>query len=1173
MQDNRHPIEIIDFNVHNQALVIEASAGTGKTWTIERLFVKALLSRTELELKHFLVITFTKDATSELKYRILNFVQQTLQQLTTLSAQAQPQSNDIFIQQILKLNLDLGKCIRILNSTIQNFDQAAIYTIHGLYHRILTQYQFEMNIFANFKLNEYKHTIITELVRNFFRQHILSQHEFIHHAPTVYDNLSQIIRSGNNASKDYVATIAHLLYKHKLIDYTHGKFTLAYNLVAEPNLALLQQPIDTTSNKKAAKAQNQALVEEMRLHLLSAIAIYVSQHFHDASSYKNTLDFNDIIAILADELTHNSKLATEIYQDYPIVFIDEFQDTDIQQWHILRHIYRLASTQQRGCMITVGDPKQAIYKFRGADINAYIQAKITINNTLNLQHNYRSHTHIVNFINQLFSAKDNQQCFGNKIDFHTTLAMAENSTLALPNARQITTLLSTKNLPLNYVSDAHVHIVTIQAKDAPSRNTQLLYALAYDILLLLQCEPKLVKNMAILVTKNDEAIAVKKTLSAYGIPLTLHKKENIFATSEARDLLILFEALVNLANSSQLRLLLASNLLNIPYHDLHNFIDISSQIFSPYTWLECLVKYQQLLNRGSQLLSMIYLLISDLQQLQAFYNNKLHNQTVTNLLHLGEIMQAHCQHMASLHEIIFWLKQKIDSTNNQQYITSASDELDNELVRLDTHETQIPIITQHKSKGLEFDIVFCPFFKDDVYSISALKKLATNAHADNTNKVEFMQLILPDGTREHTLSNDNEKIAQIREEDNLETQRLNYVGLTRAKTRLYLYLTNMTVSNGNYWATQHPPLIQKLFGLNPLDIEDNSHALFDYRALFSNPELSIKQPQLLPGVTVYSRNNINHNILQQLSIAPVDTLATPASSSQYTTPPTICQAFSRQSYSSLTRIKNDEAENIIDKLAEAEFATQPVTALSYNYNVLNQLKGAEFGILLHSMCEQYPLTTDYIRTLHQHALLSGYSADLRTQYIDELTKIVDNIFTYSILPNYSLTSIANKCYEFEFNLKVTNSCSIDKEIHALFAQYYGIHHPYTKACSKLDIVSSGFLTGFIDVFFSCENKYYILDYKTNSLSDYQSSHQPITNCNTLVIESARNFYHIQYVLYLVAIKRHLQQKLSIADATSLLGGSIYFYIRGLFVTDTNPSGILFDNQCLELVAQLERMFC
>jgi exodeoxyribonuclease V beta subunit len=519
------------------------------------------------------------------------------------------------------------------------------------------------------------------------------------------------------------------------------------------------------------------------------------------------------------------------------------------------------------------------------------------------------------------------------------------------------------------------------------------------------------------------------------------------------------------------------------------------------------------------------------------------------------------------------LEQKIDdTTNNRQDAELTDDEIETELVRLDTHEAQIPIITQHKSKGLEFEIVFCPFFKGNVYSISDIKKIVTNDLANLSSKPHFISYFDNNNTQQHILTNDISKIVTSNLDNNLETQRLNYVSLTRAKTRLYIYLSDIGQTTKGYMGMSRPPILYQLFGFNPLVVADNNHPLFNYHSLFENPESALKQPQLMDGVSIYNRNNIDNDTLLKLKINaknlsptskeyPVVTIALSA----------IQPTFARQSYSSLTRISNPEPQNILDKLSEIN-DNEPQQQPNYSYSILNQLKGAEFGILVHSLCEKYPLNCQQINQLHNHSLLVNYSQDIRQQYISELVSIIDTIFNYPILKNYSLNRLQHKTHELEFTLKVDNRVSINQQIRNLFAEHYGTEHPYSKECAKLDIIKSGFLHGFIDVIFACDDKYYVLDYKTNTIANYQSCIDPLNTTNPILNDSAKNLYHIQYILYLVALKRYLQQKLAISDATNLLGGAVYFYVRGLFIQDTNPSGLLIDQHCIKLVSQLELLF-
>jgi exodeoxyribonuclease V beta subunit len=150
--------------------------------------------------------------------------------------------------------------------------------------------------------------------------------------------------------------------------------------------------------------------------------------------------------------------------------------------------------------------------------------------------------------------------------------------------------------------------------------------------------------------------------------------------------------------------------------------------------------------------------------------------------------------------------------------------------------------------------------------------------------------------------------------------------------------------------------------------------------------------------------------------------------------------------------------------------------------------------------------------------------------------------------------------------------SIAQDIQRIIAKHYGELHPFTIESGNLNKINQGFLTGFIDLFFEYNGKYYVLDYKTNSLESYTSCADTTLIDNPLLQETASSHYYLQYLLYLVALKRYLEFKLKIEDASSLLGGSLYYYVRGIFVTNDVQGGVFIDAHCQTIVAELDELF-
>ncbi|MBY0379735.1 MAG: UvrD-helicase domain-containing protein, partial [Burkholderiales bacterium] len=665
----------------------------------------------------------------------------------------------------------------------------------------------------------------------------------------------------SNSKSDYLSRLIYLFNKKNVLKYSNSKFSLIYQVLDNPDLSILTTDINEL-DKKDPKID--ILINKMTMNLLSSIAKYIEHNFTKYYRKNNILSFDDLIDIVADGLSNNEQLANKLHSEYPVIFIDEFQDTDNRQWQIFCNILQLNADKKRGHVVVVGDPKQAIYRFRGADINVYLEARNAINNTLTLDENRRSHPQIINFINQLFNQAINPDSFGYRVYYYNLHAKVSMEKLDnLPTKNQLQDILKSKSININElnISDQPVQIITVSDKDKEKRTEKLDFMMISEILLLLNYNPALAGKTAILVTKNSQAKRIVNLLEHYGVKASLYERENIFTTTTAGDLYKILIASTNLSNTKSIRQALASNLFNIPYTELIDFIDSSSQIFAGENILERFFNYKLAITKND-ILSMVYQLINDLNKIYKHYNVTLTNRNLANLIQLGELINKNCASMKSSAEMLFWFNKKIDNVNNNQPDEADIDGINEELVRLDNDELQIKVITQHKSKGLEFDILFCPEFKQHIYNFTELRHLNESNSLSKLFSVKFLTYQNTQNAKLENKLTDDENIHRLYNIEEIdEINRLNYVALTRAKSRIYIYLANFNVNkNGvEYDGRAKYEYIHKLFGLNPLDAKDDKHKLFNYPNLFKDPCNAIKYPELLPGVMVRTTNLINRD--------------------------------------------------------------------------------------------------------------------------------------------------------------------------------------------------------------------------------------------------------------------------------------------------------------------------
>ena len=1154
-----HPLEQINFTQTNQAVVIEASAGTGKTWTIERLYIKALIEGSligednlPLAVENILVVTFTNDATDELKQRISEQIKSTINLLTYLRNNSLPIqfADDLFIGYLVQ-RIELGeieKDITLLVRALQNFDSSAIFTIHGFCNRVLQDYQFECRSSAVFDLIVSRQTLIGKLVRDFFRKFIFNNRELVDNIAEILVNLRKMFDPKNDRFDVHIIDLVVAKLPNDLFKIISGDYLPKYTIPIESSLdALVDMSIQG----------NKELLTQVKAQFLAKVIEYIQLNYAAEVAQSSSISYDELIQIVADSLVNFNKLADTLFTKYPVAFIDEFQDTDNLQWQIFSMIYDLDKETKRGNVIVVGDPKQAIYSFRGADIETYLVARNAIANKLELTQNFRSNPAIMDFINQLFALPNQNTSLknsflGSQIDYVCVEAMG-GSDLRLPDKDALQNMVSSHGINQVFY-DESVHLVAVVGKAADERKDKLLSAMTFEILALLNVDASLKGKIAILVEKNAQAKEIVNFLAKYGVKATELKLGNIFASSTANSLYKILLACSDLALRKNFMLALANSLFNLPFNQLQ--IDNNQTNSMIEFWYQKFFSYKQIWQQNS-VISLVYRLLEDIvlwhKQNSTQLSPVFTNRELANLYQLAELLNKQSAKLQNQAELMFWFHEKI--TNANQQLVEDIDGNNEELVRLDNDDEQIIITTQHKSKGLEYEVLFCPYFKstiklDGEYDYN-YKRPFFNSYRDNGHK--HSQMIM------------DEVIAhQVVEQANQETNRLNYVALTRAKARIYIYLQHITLSSNKYHAASRPSKVYDLFGFNVHDNSDTTHPLFNYPEFFSdNPMNAFKRPQQFNGVVAYRRDKIVISDLTKLQLNNSKIKFASAQVNYLERDLANIQILARQSYSGITHSGNND---VSDWYLKNEVLAENI--IEYKYQVLNdeKLKGATFGTLFHGLCEEYPFTTEQ---LTEHLIKNNVAVE-NNDYVNEFMQMLDLTFNYPLIKDMTLNTLANKLHELEFNLTIVNHVDLGAKLSQLLGKHFGEQHRFTAASKTLGEIKQGFLIGFIDLFFELDGKYWVLDYKTNKLNDYQSAH--LQSSNEIIDSMSEHHYYLQYLLYLVAIKRYLEFALGVEDASSLIGGAVYFYVRGAFTTVQQLyDGVFIDDKCQLIIKELDEL--
>ena len=1196
--------------------VIEASAGTGKTWTLAALYVRLVIGHGRpdnagLGPRQILVMTFTEAATAELRERIRNRLHEAALWFDQIQT-GETTGKDPFLQ---KLSADVPAehwplSASRLHLAAQAMDEAAIYTIHGWSRRMLSSFALlSRDLFEQTHLDNPKE-LLQQLVRDHWRHwyyplplgfqqllldalgsdpDALLEHiqglwkqwdveppkEAVTHSglknqvnsavqptpadilavfakwQTEYDALTHKVR------QSWLPALADALRDARLANLITGTGITTPNFLKWVNeleawvvhgQAIRPETLArfTAENLKTrgwVKAVDIAafqligdlvafadLKPECKTSLIEHAAHTVRQGYQEAKQNQSVFDFNDLLQRLHQALhADNGELAAAIRAQYPVAMVDEFQDTDPWQYQSLDRIYHPDHVDQANVFVMIGDPKQAIYSFRGADLNTYLLARQTAcardpQACHTLDTNYRSTPGLVNAVNRIFGNIPRPFHSGEQtIEFTKVHSAADAQPLSDTQGQPLAPL-TFWHLPLPPgITDkpywpADLHVQTM-AQGFASQMAKLLN----------QHQDIHPGQMAVLVRSHAHAQAMQTALSRVGLPsVFLSDHSNVYQSAEATDLWRVLRAISMPRHSRWLRSAMSSGLWgwSVPaLAQTMNDPDVTDALAEAcQQWLQ---QWQQ-----HGVLPMLYQWMHSQGIAQRLIAQPLGERRLTNLLHLGELLQTAATELQGPQALLHFLAQQIQST---------SDNPEEQKMRLETDAHCVQVITFHKSKGLEYPLVFVPFLGS--FKTSSARK-------------------------------DEDEDADISESSVDEDMRLLYVALTRAKRGMWLGLA----PTSNSLSGEGKKL--KLSAVSEL-LQRQSHSDLTERLqhLFGND----------PAITV-AELPVEANIFYEHSTT--EETHTPALTAHR-------QNYARwwtASFSSLTRglhagSQRDEART--DASIDAAMSLDPEVIYdaaktqtgSDETNSLPALslwqsfpKGADYGSLLHDLLEWqaqqgWPLSladTD-IPDFTRQAWMQLITRKTRAlQLPQRATAMLPDWITGVITTPLPLTTSTAHTkplvlhqltpekqwpeMEFTITADAVNSEFIDK----LIQQHVlpGLARPPLQAR-----VLQGMLTGFMDLVCEHDNQFWVLDYKSNWLSSYEPA-----QLNAAVLDKR---YDVQYVLYLLALHRLLSSRLADYDYNKHVGGAIYLFLRGI---GTEGAGVHCIKPPLTLINQLDQAF-
>lgn len=1152
--------------------LIEASAGTGKTYTIAALYLRLLLGLggqaahpRVLMPESLLVVTFTEAATEELRGRIRTNIHEL--RIACLRGHT---TNPLF-QQLLVEIPDRHDAAQVLLLAERQMDEASIFTIHGFCQRMLNLNAFESGMPFEQKLIEDESLLRYQACADFWRRHcyplaksvaraisdlwqgpqallhdinsylhgeapqlkappaeeetLESRHqqiiERLEHIKALWraaaDDIGPLIASSDVDKRSYSSrNLPNWLDK---VNAWAGEETQTYVL---PDA--LEKFAQSTLNDKTKKGEppRHALFTEIDALLSEPLSLRdlvlaraIKEIRYTVAMQKRRrgeLGFDDMLSRL-DEALHQpggDVLAQAIRTRFPAAMIDEFQDTDPQQYRIFRRIWH---KQPDTALLLIGDPKQAIYAFRGADIFTYMRARGEVSAHYTLDTNWRSAPGMVASVNHLFNQLPQPFMF-KEIPFLKVNAAEKNHQLRfeLKGKAQSAMRLWLMDGDGAGVSEYQQTMATVCA----GQIRDWLEAGAKGEALL--CEgskqyPVQASDITVLVRNRIEASVMRQALDALGIPsVYLSNRDSVFSTQEALDLLWVLQATLNPEQESALRSAIATSMLGLNAA----MIDAINQDEDAWDALvEEFDGYRQLwLARG--VMPMIRALMIERRIAENLLATPGGERRLTDLLHLTELLQEASAQLDSEPGLLRWLS---------QHIAEPDANASSQQLRLESDKHLVQIVTVHKSKGLEYPLVWLPFIADYREQKQAFY------HDRNT----FTPIL--------DLDNGDESLELAEAERLAEDLRLLYVALTRSVWHCSIGIAPLFKGRGGKKGdtSLHQSALGRLIqGGEPQDAAGLRRCL---EALCSedialemvgDPDTQPWQPPPAPALQLDAREPRRE----------------------------VRDSWRVTSYSALQQHGGSAAQLLLPRL-DIDAAGNLVDNISIEMTPHAFPRGASPGTFLHGLFESLDFTQDLDPAwLAEQLQLGGFDSD----WAGVFTRWFEAILTASLNnTGVSLSQLAEKDKQVELEFYLPIEADLDPQrLDALIRRY----DPLSAQCPPLDFRQvRGMLKGFIDLVFRWQGRYYLLDYKSNWLGE--SSEAYTQEAMAQAMQSHR--YDLQYQLYTLALHRYLRHRLPGYDYEKHFGGVVYLFLRG--VDPAHPTqGIFTTRPDIRLINQMDALF-
>ncbi|MEG2128513.1 MAG: UvrD-helicase domain-containing protein [Acinetobacter sp.] len=1179
--------------------LIEASAGTGKTYTLSSLMVRIFLEK--YLPNQVIATTFTRAAAAELKSRIrlrLVEIQEYLEPLrsvleTDIHKLVEHESDPLKQHLLQSFAPRMAYACERLKLVIDQLDELFVGTLDSFSQKLLREFAFESGKIERAQITEDAKAYTRQLIHDVLREWIQLQPQQV--IDTLYtvgglksvDHFVGMVESSLNfssaqfklpempeielAQRQQWQQQAQQIELSGLAEYYNldGAYysyingtsfrNNAFNKLFSESLPLLLKALDTPENVQVFDAyfadardavfkfldklehqkifkkcpadvaegfyqhptilqlqklchalqRTQQQFEQLQVYLKAYLCIEVKKRLPQVLQQKGETTFAQQIKTLSEALKgeQGQRFAVFVQARYPLILVDEFQDTNQDQDDMLASIWRHPQRYQKGCMIMVGDRKQAIYGFRGGDmltfLNAYQDIMAKQGHEYKLIHNHRSVKQLVEVVDALFQR---QMDFGEQVVYDPIQAGSRPHPALIEHAQ-------INPAPLRW----------LQLQEGSEQATQVAWKIqtllnqAYAKQLYLDAETQQAigeDDIAVLSRSHRQLDEVQYVLERIGIRVNRPSKRSVFDSAIAQDVGALFTALLHPYDEAKLKRALLSRLFGFDLtrllaleqsaeglsHYIQQFDDIREM------WLNqgFLAAWQRCLNQ-----------FGIWQQLVAT-QSKDNERAVVNLRHLTDILSRRSEHVQGIQNLYHWYLKQLHSPSDREW------ELEHKL----SNEAGVQLMTIHQSKGLEYKIVFLLGANKAFSEVQkTLNFSTTDIQLPETGQTRTQRVV---AIADKNFLQQTE-LDQHQQRALAEQNRLWYVALTRASHRVYAVL-------------------------EPEKGDKNKHAGL---AFWKNQGASFQHPYSLDEALILERpqalqtQHSQQNIIISAKLLPTQRFYARAKTSfSY-----LAQHLKHKA-NRVDRLANIDAdfEQAEDELNLAELenraTAQPIAWIKQYFP-----KGTLAGNFLHEIFEQIdfqrPQTwREEIRRRFKNTYQGLWSALLEQyqQHFPEQENAEQQLYEWIVAwlaevlqtplnHGFQLQQLVTGQYlsECPFYLALSDRVLAMQRVQQLFEEY-GIDMP-----ELLEAKSARYLNGSIDLVYFDGQRYHIADYKSNYLGAEQADYQQAQIAESMSLSS----YWLQAALYLVALHRYLSVKLQDYDMQQHLGGASYLYLRGM----------------------------